>query len=56
MVISKDMLDNITGLYIIFNLYMDIVNQYNDDYVVKDILKGKVFITILYLIAVSLSN
>ena len=56
MIIGKDMLDNITGLYIVFNLYMDIVNQFNDEYVVKDMLKGKVFVTTLYFIAVILSK
>ena len=56
MVINKDVLDNITGMYIIFNLYIDRVNQYKNEDVVKDMLKGKVFVTILYLIAVLLSN
>ena len=56
MVINKDVLDNITGIYIFFNIYIDIINQFNDEAVVKDMLKGKVFVTILYLIAVLLSN
>ena len=41
MVVTKDILDTITGIYIFFNLYMDIINQFNDEDVAKDMLKVK---------------
>ena len=56
MTISNYDLEILTTIFVASSLYLDFVNQFNNEDLIKDILKARILITVFYIILVSISN
>ena len=56
MMVSKHDLELLTVIFILSSLYLDFINQFNNEDIIKDVMKVRMLLTVYYIILLSISK
>ena len=56
MIISNYDLEILKVIFVLSSLYLDFINQFNNEDIIKDIMKVRMLLTIFYIILLSISK
>lgn len=55
MMISDYNLEIVTVMFVLSSLYLDFINQFNNEDIIKDVMKVRMLLTIFYIILILLN-
>ena len=55
MMISNYNLEIVTVMFVLSSLYLDFINQFNNEDIIKDVMKVRMLLTIFYIILILLN-
>lgn len=56
MMISNYNLEIVTVMFVLSSLYLDFINQFNNEDIIKDVMKVRMLLTIFYIILLNISK